>query len=117
MNKLEGQWLNEVSGLGCIVCLVKDGIYSPALIHHIRTWHGRRITRNHKYVLPMCHAHHDGGIAGVSFHKNSTLWCEKYGSQEDLLEEVHNQLIKKWGLSVFPNLETSLKRFESFLSV
>ena len=82
----ERRHLDAVASLGCIVCR-HMGLYSPALIHHVRTVNGKRITRNHAYVLPLCPRHH-AAYYPTGFHAGSRTWQEQHGTEESLMEEV-----------------------------
>lgn len=117
MNKLDDLWLDEVANLGCVVCRREFNIYSPALIHHIRTWNGHRIDRDHRFVLPLCYPHHDKKINGVSFHADSKLWIKKFGTQEELLRTVHKQLMDAWEKHLCPSKADRIIQFKPFLEV
>lgn len=117
MNKTDAGWLDEVSGVGCIVCRVHMDRQSPALIHHIRTWHGKRVPRRHDLVIPLCFLHHDAKIPGVSFHSDTEAWCRRFGSQEELLLKTHQELIKHWEKRVVPGLETLVKKYKAYLEL
>lgn len=116
-SKNNQEWLDNVSRLGCIVCALHLDVFSPALIHHIRTWRGKRISRDDKFVLPLCHEHHNGGKKGVAFHASEKLWKKNYGSQESLLKEVHDRLIEKWGCDLVYPLDKKIEQFSYFLDV
>lgn len=86
--------MERVSQLPCLACY-KDGMYSPAEIHHVLDG-GRR--RGHKYVIPLCFPHHRGGFDGtgvesiVSRHPYKNRFEERYGTEDDLLAEVEEWL-------------------------
>jgi hypothetical protein len=88
--KSERAHLDAVSELGCLVCRAM-GYWSPALIHHVRTIQGQRITRNHAYVLPLCPMHHSADYK-TGFHTGSRSWQRLHGSEESLLELVQQLL-------------------------
>ena len=113
-NKLDGEWMNEVANIGCIVCRVHHFLYSPALIHHIRHCYGTHITRNHKFILPLCYPHHDQGLEGISFHANPNLWQQQYGNQEDLLRTVHKLIQESWEHNVYPGKESLMDKFQDY---
>jgi len=77
--------LDAVQRLGCLVC------GAPALIHHVRSLAGVRITRNHRLVLPLCWAHHSAD-SPVGFHAGSKPWQVRHGSEADLLALVSVRL-------------------------
>ena len=115
--KTDSDWLDELSRVGCIVCRIHKGVFSPALIHHIRNWHGERTGRNILYALPLCYLHHDAKIEGVSFHENSSLWKKLYGEQEDLMEAAHGLLLAQWANNVHPSKKTLIDKFRKYLEV
>lgn len=84
----EKRHLSRVAALGCIVCLLHEGVSSPAEVHHIKhhTGIGRRST--HYETLPLCPAHHRTGGLGVAYHAGPGTWELKYGTQLELLAEV-----------------------------
>ena len=91
--KAEKDHMNKVAELGCIVCSEHLDIHdSPATIHHITTGAGMGQRSSHDRVLPLCHAHHQGGGYGVARHAGEKVWESKYGTQLELLEIVNNKL-------------------------
>ena len=92
MNAADKRHLDAVQGLGCLICLHMGYPDSPAEIHHVRTMHGRRITRDHSFVLPLCPIHHRIGGWGVAFHAGSREWQRIHGTEEMLLNEVNQRL-------------------------
>lgn len=80
--KAERLHMQTVAGLGCIICA------GPCHVHHALTGGGGR--KNHMKVLPLCHYHHQGpeGIHTLS----RRIWEAKYGTEEELLEEVDHIL-------------------------
>lgn len=75
---------NEV---GCIACR-KDGIRNHQVsIHHID---GRTKPGAHLQVLPLCAGHHQDGTGAlglIAVHPWRRRFEERYGRQEDLLED------------------------------
>lgn len=72
-----------VAQLPCIVCQAW-----PVSVHHAETGMGGR--KNHMKVLPLCWNHHQGrdGI-----HKMGRKpWQAKYGTEQELLAKVAQQL-------------------------
>ena len=91
--KQEKDHMNKVASLCCIVCSEYLDIHdSPATIHHITTSAGMGQRSKHTEVLPLCHAHHQGGGYGVALHAGEKEWQSRYGSQLELLEIVNNKL-------------------------
>ena len=77
--------LDAVQALGCLVC------GAPALIHHVRSLNGIRMTRNHAFVLPLCWGHHSAD-SPTGFHAGSRSWQELHGSEAVLLDRVSARL-------------------------
>jgi len=93
MKKQSKLYLSKVSDLGCIVCLLHLDVFSPAEIHHIRDGNvgvGQRADDDE--ALPLCHRHHRTGGYGVAFHAGKKTWENKFGTQRELLEEVHKRV-------------------------
>ena len=87
--KPEAAWMARIAELGCIACR-KDGISSPASVHHI-VQGNRRL--GHLFTLPLCHLHHQGDgrmVPSVHFAKRS--FAARYGAELDLLAELQVEL-------------------------
>jgi hypothetical protein len=91
MNKLQRiEWLktctkkerdayySNVSALNCVIC------GSPPALHHL-SGNGFPAKREHRPVIPLCYAHHQGhdGI-----HTAKQTFEQRHGSQSFLLEKV-----------------------------
>ncbi|MHB8915788.1 MAG: Ref family recombination enhancement nuclease [Thiobacillus sp.] len=75
-------WSQLVSEVGCIACRVNGIFNTHVSIHHID---GRTKPGAHDNVLPLCHAHHQGGCeADPSIHPWKKRFEDRYGSQEAL---------------------------------
>lgn len=86
--KKEKQWLNKIGELGCIVCRIHHGVFSPASPHHIE---GRVKPGAHFKTIPLCFNHHqadDSYPEYESVHGNKYLFEERYGTQWELLEKT-----------------------------
>ena len=91
MNKADKERYQKLSDLGCIVCLLEKGVYSPPEIHHP---FGRTKGGNQK-TYPLCFFHHNSRVdcdAYTSRHPWKTKFEERYGTEESLLVET-NRLI------------------------
>ena len=83
MKKTEREYLEKVQELGCIAC-IKLGYYdTPAEIHHVRKFGEKR---NHFRVIPLCPHHHR--TSKESYHLNPLWFSDKFGTQQELLEET-----------------------------
>tara|TARA_R100001086_G_scaffold175424_1_gene96622 strand:- start:117 stop:386 length:270 start_codon:yes stop_codon:yes gene_type:complete len=83
MKKAEKEHLQKVAELGCIACMKLGHYDTPAEIHHIRKM-GE--PRNHYRVIPLCPHHHRS--SNESYHLNPLWFSEKFGTQQELLEET-----------------------------
>lgn len=91
VNKADKQRYQALAEIGCIICKKFDGVFSPASIHHTE---GRTGDGNQK-TIPLCWRHHQEGSNNemwVSRHPFKFEFESRYGSEQDLLEEV-NELI------------------------
>lgn len=90
--KAEQQWMDAITDLGCIVCLMADRGYVPPCVHHMLRG-GRRI--GHLSTIPLCHLHHQGGMNTpmyVSRHPFKREFERRYGSEEFLLKETRRRV-------------------------
>lgn len=92
--KTEQAHLDAVADLGCWICAKAGYPETPAEIHHVRTYGGARIKRNHLLVLPLCPFHHRTGPHGFAFHAGSREWQRIHGTETQLLAEVYAALAK-----------------------
>jgi hypothetical protein len=89
MTKDEKKYLDRVARLGCILCRAAFGVKdSPAEIHHIRRFGGKRASSP---VIPLCPEHHRGnsGVHGLGAKGFEAKWGT---SQEALLAQVDKLL-------------------------
>ena len=92
MNKLDKERYQKLVDLGCIVCNLEKGLYTPPEIHHP---YGRKKDGNQK-TYPLCYYHHREGSnceEYVSRHPWLSEFEDRYGTEEYLLEQTNN-LIK-----------------------
>lgn len=78
--------MDKVASLGCIACQVDGYEDTPACIHHVDR------SRDHMRVLPLCPWHHQNGPEGQAIHAGRPAWEQHYGTEEDLLVCVNEQL-------------------------
>ncbi len=87
--RVEQDWLDRLCNLSCIACR-KDGISSPASVHHI-VQGNRRL--GHLFTLPLCYPHHQGdGRQVPSVHFSKRSFVARYGAELDLLAELQVEL-------------------------
>lgn len=84
--------LDKLVKLGCIVCKLKFGVYSPPEIHHLRAGMGMGMRNDDDHAIPLCMYHHRLGGYGVAIHAGQKFFESNYGTEEELLEET-NRLI------------------------
>lgn len=90
----EKRWMAAVADLGCIVCRLFYGLFTPCEIHHID---GSRKPGCHKKTIGLCPRHHripDGrGREWTSRHGDGKKAFERaYHSEEQLLIETERQI-------------------------
>ena len=85
--------MRAVADLGCIVCNKMGYPGSPAELHHIvsNTGMGKKAT-NYE-VIPLCPHHHRN--SEESYHQSPKDFTEKWGSQENLLQDNLEHKIKQ----------------------
>ena len=89
MTKDEKIAFDKIARLGCILCSAVLGFEgSPAELHHIRRFGGKRSASP---VIPLCPEHHRGntGVHGLGAKGFENKWCV---TQEGLLELVNQKL-------------------------
>lgn len=92
MKKADRIYLNNIVEMGCIVCRNMGYGASPAEAHHLRSGVGTGQRSDHKRAIALCPLHHRNGGYGIAFHAGKKAWEEKYGTEEELLEQTHNEL-------------------------
>ncbi len=81
----EKKWLDRICEHGCIVCDNEGHGYSPAGPHHLD---GATKKGCHYKSIPLCGAHHQIGGYGVAFHAGRVVWEAKYGTEQQLLNQM-----------------------------
>jgi Recombination enhancement, RecA-dependent nuclease len=87
--KDEKKHFDKIAQLGCILCRTAFGIKdSPAELHHIRRFGGKRATSP---IIPLCPEHHRGnsGVHGLGAKGFENEWGI---TQEALLQKVKELL-------------------------
>ena len=77
----------RVADLGCIVCRNEGLGNTRPTLHHIRRMGAKT---DHSKIIPLCPRHHQHGPD--AFHYDSAAWQMRFGTQEELLEQVRNLL-------------------------
>ena len=80
MTKAEKAHLDAIAAAGCCVCRKLYGVVTPAEIHHVRSYGGKR---ENAPVIALC-PHHHRGEEGIH-HLGKAAWRAIYGQEEDYL--------------------------------
>ena len=86
--KKEKDWMDAAAKIGCIVCHLHEGTYSPASIHHIE---GKTKNGAHLKSIPLCWFHHQSGTDDhtcVSRHPHKKAFESRYGDEYTLLAKT-----------------------------
>jgi hypothetical protein len=88
MTKNERKYFDRIAKLGCSLCRFLEYGETPAEIHHIRRYGGKRSLAE---VIPLCPEHHRGntglhGLGRKGFYK-------QYGIDEEYLLEKTLELL------------------------
>jgi hypothetical protein len=88
MTKDERKYYDKIARLGCSLCRHLEYGETPAEIHHLRRYGGKRSLAE---VIPLCPEHHRGntGLHGLG----RKGFENKYGIDEDFLLEQTKSLI------------------------
>lgn len=81
--------VHQIAELGCIVCRNLGYFDSPAEVHHLRDGVGMSQRNDDSNAIPLCPLHHRLGNYGVAFHAGKKEFERKYGTERELLKQVH----------------------------
>lgn len=82
----EKAWMDGITALGCIACLIDGQPGTPGAVHHILSG-GRRM--GHMHTICLCdpgHHQHGQQLGKVSRHPFKARFEGQYGSESDLLD-------------------------------
>jgi hypothetical protein len=86
-------WKRRITDLGCIVCWKEFGHFTPGAVHH-PLMNGR--SAPDEQAICLCDpGHHKGAPSDcgqVSIHPDKARFVERYGTEEELLEETKRRL-------------------------
>lgn len=88
-NKTEKQWLDQITQLGCIVCLLFERCFTPCEVHHTNGGD------NHLETIGLCFPHHRGGVDNAVYtsrHPYKAKFEKRYASEKELLTETKKLL-------------------------
>lgn len=85
MNKEEKEHYKRLHEIGCIVCLREGFGYTEPHIHHVKIYTGLALRSHFSQAIPLCPEHHLGNLG---FHSGKKTFEERYGTQQELLNNV-----------------------------
>jgi Recombination enhancement, RecA-dependent nuclease len=92
MTNAERRWMDAITQLGCIVCLMTGRGPTPAEPHHMLRG-GRRM--GHLFTIPLCPIHHRSGRDDeevTSRDQCQRRFEARYGSEQSLLDETRRRV-------------------------
>lgn len=92
--KVEKSWMDRITRMGCIACIVDGHPGTPGAVHHLVEGN-RRL--GHLFSICLCQpGHHmDGKAKGVvSRHPDKAAFEKKYGTERELLARTQRELKK-----------------------
>jgi hypothetical protein len=99
--KAESAWMDAITQIGCIVCLLFfSAPGTPGCPHHLLTKGGRR--RGHLYTICLCDpGHHQKSPtpSKISRHPNKARFEKAYGSEDSLLAKSRELVAQRFGLT------------------
>jgi hypothetical protein len=99
--KLEQAWMDAITEIGCICCLLFHGApHTPGAVHHLLDG-GRR--RGHLDTICLCDpGHHQKSptLAKISRHPFKERFEAAYGTEEQLLELTRTVVAHRFDLHI-----------------
>ena len=89
MKKKDKERFSKLKQIGCIACQQR-GVFSDAVIHHIRKFTGIGLRPPHDKTIPLCPEHHNMG--NESIHLNKAKFEELFGTELHLLDKTNQQI-------------------------
>lgn len=80
----EREWMDFITSVGCIACLIDGHPGTPGAVHHILCG-GRRLGHLHSICLCQPGHHMDGGPDKISRHPWKARFEARYGTEAELL--------------------------------
>jgi hypothetical protein len=88
--KAERHHMSKVAATGCIACRKIGFEDTPAELHHIRNGQGMSQRASNYEVIPLCPTHHRHGKNSI--HLGKLSFEAEFGTERELLAEVHNEI-------------------------
>jgi len=78
--------------MGCCVCKKFYAVTTPPEIHHLRMGVGMGQRSLSDRTIPLCPSHHRTGGYETAFHAGKKGFEKRFGTEEELLQWVNNEL-------------------------
>lgn len=91
--------LGKVALMKCVACeQEKPHRFTRLEVHH-KTGCGLGKKASDLLTIPLCNFHHQSGGREFALHKGVEIWEKKFGTQQDLILQIHERL----GLTIYKN--------------
>ena len=84
--------LGKVALIECVACRKEKPLRNTRLEIHHKTGCGLGLKASDLLTIPLCNFHHQSGGRGFALHCGVVIWEEKFGTQQDLILEIHEKL-------------------------
>ena len=89
--------LGKVALMKCVACAKEKAGRNTRLEIHHKTGCGIGKKASDLLTIPLCNFHHQSGGRGLALHRGIDLWEEKFGTQQDLILQIHERI----GLTIY----------------
>ena len=89
------EWKEMLVRFGCVVCKKDHSLWSAPTLHHTRYGVGMGQKSDIRKAIPLCPNHHQHGGYGVAFHAGKKAFEANYGSEQDLLAWMLEEILKE----------------------
>lgn len=87
------KYLALAAQVPCIVCMNQRLGDTPATLHHVRNHTGLALKGSDYDVIALCKIHHQGQYGSeFGYHHSPKAFEEKYGTQQELLEQMKEKV-------------------------
>jgi len=91
--------LGKVALMKCVACCQEKAPKFTRLEIHHKTGCGLGKKASDLLTIPLCNFHHQSGERGFALHRGVDLWEEIFGTQQDLILQIHEKL----SLTIYKN--------------